>query len=89
MINPSDLATQIFAALIVSLLSALTMFLWKLPQTLKELQGFMRSMNHKMELMEKRLEVHDDLWSQHFNMVVRSDMIALGNDDFPRGQKQS
>lgn len=73
--------TSLFAGLSISLLGTIAYFLYRLPQTLKDLQNFMRSMNHRMEIAERRIDVHDALWGTYFKTSINSSMIAKGDVD--------
>ena len=86
MFNFQDFTTEVFAGVVIALLTTMVLFLWKLPQTLKELRTFMRSMSHRMDLAESRMDVYDHLWSRHFETIVRSDLIANGSMEYPENK---
>lgn len=74
--------TTVFAGLAISLLGTIAYFLYLLPRTLRDLQNFMRTMSHRMDIAEKRLDVHDALWGSLHRTSMNSAMIAKGDVDF-------
>lgn len=74
---------ELLASICVALLSALVLFLYKLPSTLKELSDFMHESKAERKEHEERLNIHDELWSVEYQTHIDSRMIAKGERPFP------
>jgi hypothetical protein len=81
--HTGDFFTEVAASLIVALLSALVLFLYKLPKTLEKIEQHMKKADEKFEEHDKRLDVHDVLWSTFHKKSVNSRMISQQQMHYP------
>lgn len=81
--NWNEFYVQVSSAFFIVVLTGLSAVLWKLSNVLKELPEFMKETKEKLKAHEERHDVQDNLWSQHLNHIIRSEMIAEGKMDYP------
>lgn len=89
-ISLEGVITEVTAALVVALLSAICIFLYKLPQTLKSIDQHIKESAQKIEELEKlvesahsRLDIYDSISTTRIGRTIRTDLMVKGRMNFP------